>query len=547
MSKIIKKGKDVKERLISGINKTADTIKTTIGPSGKCVAIVNELGLPEITRDGATVAKSIELKDPIENVAASMIKEAAERTEEIAGDGTSTTSVLIQEFVTKGQKAILTGYNMNEIRSGMFKAKKWMLDYITSKSIPVDGDLSKIKKVATISANNNEEIGELVVESMKRVGVDGLITVDTTASLDTKIEVTPGMKLPRGWSSPLYINKKAEGTCVMDNPYILVVGERISSVNSLVEILKSVTDPQLGGGAPLLIVCDDIDDSVQTMLIYNNKAGALQCCVVKGVEFGDARKNMMADLAVATGASYFCPENGNSVSKAGIQDLGKAGRVVVSRNSCIIYDFGGDSEIIKDRSNVIKKRLEDPAITKYEKDKFRTRLANLTGGIAIIKAGGASEAEKNNIKSTIEDSVLAAKSAIELGCCPGGGSIYFCGSIAAMKDKKFWKSLKTESEKEGARIIFSSLPIILKTIGENSGISGDYLLAKATNWKPGMGYNARTGKIWVDLMKEGILDSTKVLITALNNSVSAASMLLLIDDVVYEDKREDGCCCCCDK
>lgn len=539
MSKIIKKGKEVEEKLLSGVSKASDTIKTTIGPSGKCVAITNPMAGSDITRDGATVAKSIELSDPIENLGASLVKEAAARTEDMAGDGTSTTSVLIKEFLTKGRRAVSSGANVNEIKSGMLKAEKWMKEYIKSRAIQVDGDLEKIRMVATVSANNDPSIGNLVIEGMKKVGVNGLITVDTTAGLDTVIEVTTGMKLTRGWSSPLYVTKPAEGVCEMDNPYVLVVGEKISSVNQLVEILKSVTDPNLGGAHPLLIVCDDIDDTVQTMLLYNVTAGALRCCVVKGVDFGDSRKNIMADLAVATGAQYFCPENGNNVSKAAIQDLGTAGRVVINRDSCILYDVKGDKQAIADRAAIIKARIDDPSTTKYDLEKFEKRLANLTGGIAIIKAGGATDAEKNNAKATIEDSVLASKSAIEEGCCPGGGSVYYQGQQEALKDKKFWKSLKGD-ETEGAKIVFSSLPVILKTIGENSGISGDLLVSKAATWKPGIGYNAKSGKIGVNLVEDGILDSTKVLRVALENSVSAASMMLLINDVVLDEpKKED--------
>lgn len=538
MSKIIKKGKEVEEKLLSGVSKAVDTIKTTVGPSGKCVAIANSMAGSDITRDGATVAKAIELSDPIENLGASLVKEAASRTEDAAGDATSTTSVLIKEFLVKGRRAISNGANVNELKAGMLKADTWMKDYIKSHAIQVGDDLEKIHKVATISANNDPAIGDLVVEGMKKVGINGLITVDTTSGLDTVIEVTTGMKLSRGWSSPLFVTKPAEGICEMDHPYVLVVGEKISSVNQLVEILKSITDPNLGGAQPLLIVCDDIDDTVQTMLLYNVTAGALRCCVVKGVDFGDSRKNIMADLAVATGAQYFCPENGNTVSKAAIQDLGVADRVVISRDSCILYGVQGDKQAISERAAIIKARIDDPNTTKYDLEKFEKRLANLTGGIAIIKAGGASDAEKNNAKATIEDSVLASKSAVEEGCCPGGGSVYFQGHLAVNKDKKFWKSLKGD-EVEGANIVFSSLPVILKTIGDNSGISGDLLISKASSWKAGIGYNAKTRKLGVDLVQDGVLDSAKALRVALENSISAASMMLLIDDVIIDEPNKE--------
>ena len=536
MGKIIKKGAEVQEELLKGIKKVSDAVKTTMGPSGKCVALTGVMG-PDVTRDGATVAKSIELSDPIQNMGAELVKNAAVSTEDKVGDGTSTTSILVYELVSKGRGAISNGANVNEIKSGMQKAEKWITGYIKSQSTQVGSDLEKIKKVATISANNDPEVGDLVVEGMKKVGINGLITVDTTSGLDTVIDVTTGMKLGRGWASPLYVTNPADGTCVMDNPFVLVVGEKISSVNQLVEILKAITDPSLGGASPLLIVCDDIDDNVSTMLIYNVTAGALRCCVVKGVDFGDSRKNLMADLAIATGAQYFCPENGISVSKANLSDLGRAGKVVISRDSCILYDVKGDEQAIQDRANIIKARLEDPSTSSYDKDKFSKRLANLTGGIAIIKAGGASETEKNNRKATIEDSVLASRSAIEEGCSPGGGSVFNRCSIEVRKDKKFWKGL-TRDEAEGAEIVFSSLPIILRTIAENSGMSGDLIMEKSKTWKPGIGYNAKTREIGVDLVSEGILDSTKSLRVAIENSISAASMILLIDQVVVDEPEK---------
>lgn len=534
MSKVVKSGTEVIEKILNGVTEAADTIAVTVGPTGKCVALPGMMG-PEITRDGATVAKSLNFTDPIENMSAEMIRLAAGKTESQAGDGTSSTSILIKEMYIRGRQAIKRGSNVNEIKSGMSKAETWLKDYIKSRSNKINGiqDVEKIKQIATISANNDPEVGELVVEGMQKVGLDGLVTVDASSSLETTIEVTSGMKIGRGWVSPLYINNQADGTCVMENAAILVVGDRLSSVNQLVKILSAISDPSNGTVSPLLIVCDDIDDTVNSMLFVNVQRGALRCCVVKGIDFGDGRKNQMADLAVATGATFFCPENGNNVSDATLADLGMAGRVVVNRDSTIIRDVKGNPEAIKERAEIIKARLSDPTVSDYDKDKFTKRLANLTGGVAVIKAGGANEIEQTNRKATIEDSVLSAKSALEEGYCPGAGSVYINGTKAVMKDKKFWNSLIGD-EVEGAKVVFDSLPIVLKTVAENSGLSGDVAVEKVKHLKDGFGYNAKTKKMGVDLLKDGVLDSAKVLRVALENSISSASMLLLIDRVVYE-------------
>lgn len=530
--KIIKSGLISQSEIIEGVVKSANAIKTTMGPSGKCVAIEGMTG-PEITRDGATVAKSISFKNPAMNMGAQLVRKASAHTEEQVGDSTSTTALLIKEFCEKGQKALNTGANVNEIKSGMLKAQKWMTDYISKNAIPVEGDLEKIRKVATISANNDPEVGDLVVDCMEKVGFNGIITADMASGLETVIDVTTGMKIERGWASPQYVTNPEDGKCVMDSPYILVVGETLSSVPQILPALE----PVVKSARPLLIICDDINEIVNTTLVMNTLQGVIRCCVVKGIDFGDGRKNLMEDIAVSVGAKYFCPELGSSVTNATIEDLGVAKKVVISRDSCIIYEGGGDPTQISERVDILKSRLSDPTISDYDKTKFSKRIAGLAGGIGIIKAGGASETEKVNRKATIEDSILAAKSAISEGCLPGGGYIYYKGSLDAIKDKSFWKSL-TPDEKEGANIVFSSLPCILKTIAENSGASGDVVLEalKKKTAKP-WGYNAKT-KSYGYLLEEGILDSAKAIRVALENSISAAAMILLIDCTIIEETEE---------
>ena len=524
------------EKVIEGVVKTANTIKTTLGPAGKSVAISNELS-PEVSRDGATVAKSISFKDPGLNLGAQLVRAAASQAESMSGDGTSTCSILIKEFVEKGQKAVKTGSNVNEIKSGMLKAGAWMTDYIKSKSIPVDGDLEKIRKVATISANNSPEIGDLIVEGFNQVGPNGVLTAENSSGLETTIRVTTGMKLSRGWASPNYATED-DGKCVMENPYIIVVGDKLSSINQIIPILGPISKE----AAPFLLICDDIDDSVNTMLVFNTMRGAVRCCVVKGVDYGDSRKNVMADIAIATGAKYYTQENGLSISDENIDHLlnfGRAKKVVVSRDDTIIYEGQGNLQEIESRIEVLKNRLQDPGISSYDKSKFESRLANLAGGIGIISVGGGSEVEVNNKKQTVEDAILASKSAIAEGCAPGGGYVYLKGAIEAEKDSTFWKSLEGD-EVEGAKIVFSSLPVILKTVAENSGVSGDIVYeavkkSKKDNW----GFDAKNKK-YVDLPSSGILDSSKVLRVALENAISTASTILLIDKVILPEPEKEG-------
>ena len=524
------------EKVIEGVVKTANTIKTTLGPAGKAVAIYNDLG-PEVSRDGATVAKSISYSDAAMNLGAQLVRSAASLSESLSGDGTSTCSILIKELVTKGQKAVQTGSNVNELKAGMIKAGRWMTDYIKSKSTPIDGDLEKIRKVATISANNDPEIGNLVVKGFEEVGINGILTAENSSGLETTIKVTAGMKLSRGWASPNYATDD-NGKCIMENPYVVVIGEKLSSVNQMIPILEALSKT----GEPFLIICDDIDESVNTMLVFNVLRGAVRCCVVKGVDYGDSRKNVMADIAIATGAQYYTQENGLSVSDQGVNHLlnfGRAKKVVISRDDTVIYEGQGDPAAIDGRIEVLKNRLSDPKISDYDKSKFESRLANLAGGIGIISVGGASEVEVNNKKQTVEDAILASKSAIAEGCAPGGGYIYLRGSVDVEKDSSFWKGLQGD-ETEGAKIVFSALPVIIKTIAENSGASGDivYETMKKSK-KENFGYDAKN-KRYVDLPESGILDSSKVLRVSLENAISTASTILLIDKVIYPEPKEEN-------
>ena len=539
-NKIIDLGDKTQEKILAGVTKAAGAIKTTLGPAGRCVAITNPMGV-EVTRDGSTVAKSIKLKDSQENIGADLIKRAAENTERQAGDGTSTTSVLIEELCKRGQRAIASGANIYEVKSGMETALEYVKGYIAGVSDKVDGDLEKIRKVATISANNDPEIGGMIVDIMTQIGTDATITADMSSGIDTVIEVVKGMKIDRGWASPAFITDQKAGESVLQEPYVLVAGETISSVNQLIPLFESLA--KASDTSPFLLVVDDMADNVLQMLAFNVMSGRCSCCVVKGVDYGDGRKNIMQDIATMTGATYFSTETGHNLSTLTLADLGKANKIVVSRDATIITEGYGDAEHIRQRAELIKARLDDPKTSDYDRHKFLSRYSNLAGGIGVIKAGGASQVEKENKKATIDDAILASKSAIAEGVVPGSGYVFLQASIAGKKDTGLFKPL-TEDEKVGAMIVFDSLPVIMRTIAENAGLSGDVILEKVGNHndkKGPWGLNAKTKKFG-NLVDFGILDSAKVLRVSLENSVSTASMILLIDcTVIPEPVKECNC------
>lgn len=535
MAKIVIKGEDARKRIIDGVIEASDAIITTLGPAGKFVAIENSMIGPEISRDGATVAKSISFKDGAKNAGAMLVRKAASLTEDLVGDGTSTSACLIKEFCSKGEREIRNGRNVSEVKSGMIKASEWVKNFIKENSIEIGDDLEKIRRVATISANNDPEVGDLIVESMKKVGIDGVITAELSSGLDTVVEITEGMKIERGWAAPDYATEKGDGKCIMEDCYVFVCGTRLSNVNQLIPFLELVQKE--GSNKPFLLVCDGIDDIVNSTLLINTMRGAIRCCVVKDIDFGDGRKNQMQDIATKVGATYFCTENGKDIKDIEYEDLGHAKKVVVSRDSTIIYEGDGDLEEIKERAEILKKRLADSSTTPYDKIKFSKRLANLTNGIAVIRAGGATEVEKCNRKATIEDAILASKSAISEGCVPGGGYIYYKAAQAIQKDKKWWKELEGDEE-IGAEIVVESLPSILRTVAENAGMPGDVIIEwseiKPKVFMNNMGFNAKTRR-WSDLLEDGVLDSAKVARVALENSISTASMILATDCIILED------------
>lgn len=455
----------------------------------------------------------------------------------IVTHNTSSTSILIKEMVKKGQRYLNSGANVNEIKDGMEAAGKWVSEYIKNHSDKVDGDLEKIKQVATISANNDPEIGGLISECMEKVGINGVITADMSYSLDTSIEVINGMKIERGWASPHFITEKESAQCVMSNPYILVVGEKISSVGQLIPILE----PMVQSGRPFVIICDDMDEVVLSTLVLNTLQGACRCCVLKGIEFGENRGPVMQDIATATGATYITPEIGLSVTDATLEMLGSAKKVSIGKYTSIIFEGTGDEDMINERIETIKARLEDKNLSKYDRGRWEKRLANLSGGIGVIHAGGASEVERVNKKATVEDAILASKSAISEGVVPGGGYTFLWASEEGRKELLKKGNKWTEDEIVGIQIVLDSLRAITWNVCNNAGIPGDEVISKLLSSKKGKGFNAKTKK-YSDLIKDGILDSAKVLRVSLENSISAASMILLTDCAITDEVEEETIC-----
>ena len=531
MAKIIKNGNS---GLVSGVNIISNLVAKTLGPKGKAIAIQTPYGGPDVSRDGATVCRAIELADPEENLGAQMVKEAAKRTEDQAGDATSTTSILIREITNRGKKYENQVSNINEVRNGMELAVKYVDRYIKDHAIQINGDLEKVRRVATISANNDSKVGDLICEAFSAVGLDGVVTADKATGLETTVEITKGFKVPKGWASPNFITNQVDGTCVLENPLILVSSENISSVPQILNILEFAVK----NGQPLLIVCDTMSDNVLVALLANVINGALRCCVVAGPEFGDSRKNIMQDLATSTGAQFIAPEYGLKTSEATPEMLGMANRVVVSKDSCIVFEGAGDEEEISTRLEILKERLHDPQLSDYDKTKLQTRIAGLGGGIGVIKVGGASVTAQDNLKATIEDAILASKSTIEEGAAIGGGYTLL-GASKIGPEIESAESL-TADEKLGVEIVLGSLPVIMKTIAGNSGLSGDVLVDKIERegeGKENYGYNAKTGEFG-NLLEMGVLDSAKALRVSVENSVGAASMILLTDSVVLDEPEK---------
>ncbi len=525
MAKDLLFSSDAHHKVLAGVEKLAKAVGATLGPRGRNVVIDKKFGAPTITKDGVTVAKEIELEDRFENMGAQLVKEVATKTNDIAGDGTTTATVLANAIIKEGFKNVTAGANPTLIKRGIDKAVAVIVAEIKNIAKPVDNSDS-IRDVATISANNDREIGEFIALAMDKVGKDGVITVEESKSLDTLVDVVEGMQFDRGYLSPYMVTNTENMTAELENPFILLYDKKISSLKEIVPLLEKIAQ----SGKPLMIIAEDVDGEALATLIVNKLRGTLNAVAVKAPAFGDRRKAMLDDIATLTGATVISEDKGMKLESADLSYMGTAKRVKVDKENTVIVDGAGTKDDIKGRISQIKKQIEDTT-SDYDKEKLQERLAKLSGGVAVIKVGAATEVELKEKKARVEDALSATKAAVDEGIVPGGG-------LANLKAQYKLDDLKGDSEDEqvGIDIVRKALEAPMRLIAENAGIDGAVIVHKAKEAKDGMGYNALTGE-WVDMVKAGIIDPAKVERTALQNAASIAG-LLLITEVLITDKPE---------
>jgi chaperonin GroEL len=525
MAKDLLFSSEAHQKVLAGVEKLSRAVGATLGPRGRNVVIDKKFGSPTITKDGVTVAKEIELEDRFENMGAQLVKEVATKTNDIAGDGTTTATVLAYAIIKEGFKNVTAGSNPTLIKKGIDKAVAKVVEEIKKMSKPVSGR-EEIRDVAAISANNDNEIGDYIADAMDKVGKDGVITVEESKTMDTAVEVVEGMQFDRGYLSAYMVTNAETMVAELEDPYILVYDKKISALKEMVPLLEKIAQ----SGKPLLIIAEDVEGEALSTLIVNKLRGTLNSVAVKAPAFGDRRKAMLEDIAILTKANVISDEKGMKLENTTINDLGRAKRVKVDKENTIIVDGAGSKEDIQARIKQIKKQVEDTT-SDYDKEKLQERLAKISGGVAVIKVGAATEVELKEKKARVEDALSATKAAVEEGIVPGGG-------LAILKAQKSLDSIKCENaeEKVGVDIIRKALEAPMRLIADNSGIDGSVVVHKAKESKEGLGYNALTDE-WVDLVKAGIIDPAKVERTALQNAASIAG-LLLITEVLITDKPE---------
>ncbi len=517
---------DARAKLKKGIDQLAEAVKVTLGPKGRNVVIDKKFGSPTVTKDGVTVAKEIELSDPIENMGAQMVKEVATKTSDLAGDGTTTATVLAQAIFREGLKNVTAGANPMELKRGIEKAVEAVVDELKRISVPSAGK-KEIAQVGSISANNDKEIGNLIADAMEKVGKDGVITVEEAKGLETTLETVDGMQFDRGYLSPYFITDPEKMEAVLEDPYILIHDKKISAMKELLPILEKVAQ----GGKPLLIIAEDAEGEALATLVVNKLRGTLKVVAVKAPGFGDRRKEMLRDIAVLTGGQVISEEVGFKLENATLNDLGHAKRIVIDKDDTTIVDGKGKSDDIQGRINEIKAAVEKTT-SDYDREKLQERLAKLSGGVAIINVGAATETEMKEKKARVEDALHATRAAVEEGIVTGGG-------VALLRCQPVLDKIKgTEDEKTGVEIVRRSLEEPIRLIAQNAGAEGSIVVERVRESKERtFGYNAQTDH-YEDLVKTGVIDPTKVTRTALQNAASIAGLLLTTECVVVERKEE---------
>lgn len=527
MAKDILYNMDAREQLKKGVDELANAVKVTLGPKGRNVIIEKKFGAPHITKDGVTVAKEVELADPFMNTGAQLVKSVASKTGDDAGDGTTTATVLAQSIVNVGIKNVTAGANPMDLKRGIDKAVAKVVENIKEQAEAVGSDYDKIEQVATISANNDPEIGKLIADAMRRVSKDGVITIEEAKGTETSIGVVEGMQFDRGYLSPYFVTDTEKMECVMDNPYILIYDKKISNLKDFLPILE----PAIQTGRPLLVIAEDVDSEALTTLVVNRLRAQLKICAVKAPGFGDRRKEMLEDIAILTGGIVISEEKGLSLEQATIEMLGRCDKVTVSKDNTTIVNGAGNKDAITDRVVQIKAQI---AATKsdYDKEKLQERLAKLAGGVAVLYVGAASEVEMKEKKDRVDDALCATRAAIEEGIVPGGGVTYI-RAIDALEGLKG----DNADETTGIEIIKRAVEEPLRQIVANAGKEGAVVVQKVREGKGDFGYNARTD-VYENMKAAGVVDPAKVTRVALENAASIAGMFLTTECVIVEKKEE---------
>ena len=527
MAKEIKFNIKAREELKNGVDALADAVKVTLGPKGRNVIIEKKFGAPHITKDGVTVAREIELEDPFQNMGAQLVKEVASRTGDQAGDGTTTATVLAQAIVNVGLKNVAAGANPMDLKRGIDKAVSKVVEGIKAQSVEVDDDIKKIQDVARVSANNDEEIGRLIAEAMKKVKKEGVITVEEAKGTETSVDVVEGMQFDRGYISPYFVTNSDKMECEMENPYILLYDKKISNLKDMLPVLEAVAQ----SGRPMLIIAEDVDNEALATLVVNRLRGSLKICAVKAPGFGDRRKEMLEDIAILTNGTVISEVKGMQLSQATIQDLGTAEKVTVNKDNTTIVNGGGNSEAIAARVNQIKAQIETTT-SNYDKEKLQERLAKLAGGVAVLYIGAPSEVEMKEKKDRVDDALSATRAAIAEGIVPGGGVAYI-RCLPALDELKG----DNDDENTGIAIIRRAIEEPMRQIVANAGVEGAVILQKVREGQGDYGYNARTDT-FENFFETGVIDPAKVTRVALENAASIAGMFLTTECVIA-DKKED--------
>lgn len=527
-AKEVKFGIDAREKMVRGINVLADAVKVTLGPKGRNVVLDRSYGAPLVTKDGVTVAKEIELKDKFENMGAQMVKEVASKTADVAGDGTTTATVLAQAIVREGMKYVAAGMNPMDLKRGIDKAVERLVAELKNISKPCT-TTKEIAQVGSISANSDTEIGEIIAEAMERVGKEGVITVEDASGLSNELDIVEGMQFDRGYLSPYFINNADKQMAVLESPFILLVDKKISNIRDLLPVLEQVAK----AGRPLLIIAEDVEGEALATLVVNNMRGILKVVAVKAPGFGDRRKAMLEDIAVLTGATVIAEEVGFSLEKAELDQLGQAKRVEIGKENTTIIDGAGDENIIKARVEQIRKQVAD-STSDYDKEKLQERVAKLAGGVAVIKVGAATEVEMKEKKARVEDALHATRAAVEEGVVAGGG-------VALLRARSVIQDLAgiNADQDAGIKIVLKAIEAPLRQIVANCGEEPSVVINKVLEGKDAFGYNAGNGEFG-NMIEMGVLDPAKVTRAALQHAASVAGLILTTDCMIADLPKDDA-------